>query len=99
MLLLEKLAENKIKSAVDRGELENLPGEGKPLSLDDDVHIPADLRAGYRILKNAGYLPAELAVLREIREIEALLVQAELKCDKTTLMTRLSLLKSHLSAN
>jgi hypothetical protein len=55
MFLIDKLAEQKIAEAVERGELNNLPGSGKPLHLDDDTLVPEELRAGYRLLKNAGY--------------------------------------------
>jgi hypothetical protein len=40
-------------------ELAARPGSGEPLTLDDDSHVPAELRAGYRLLKNAGCLPPE----------------------------------------
>lgn len=33
--------------------------------LDDDSHIPPELRAGFRLLKNAGCLPPELEQRRE----------------------------------
>lgn len=41
------------------------PAAAKPLTLDDDSHVPAELRAGYRLLKNAGCLPPELEQRRE----------------------------------
>ena len=61
--MLEFIAEQKIAEAVSRGELDNLPGEGRPLELDDDALIPEDLRLAYRILKNAGFVPPEVARL------------------------------------
>lgn|SRR5690554_5736030 len=73
MSLIDRLAEARIQEAVERGELSNLPGEGKPLELDDDSLVPPELRAGYRLLKNAGFLPPELEWRREVRDIEALL--------------------------
>lgn len=73
MWLIDELAEQRIAEARDRGELEGLPGQGKPLRLDDDSLVPEHLRAAFRILKNAGYLPPELRVLREIEEVEDLL--------------------------
>lgn len=65
MWLLDQWAERHIVDAQNRGELDNLRGRGEPLVLDDDSHIPADLRAGYRLLKNAGCLPPELELRRE----------------------------------
>jgi len=72
MHLFEALAERRIEEAVSRGELEDLPGEGKPLELDSDPLVPEDLRLAYRILKNAGYVPPEVEQINEIRELERL---------------------------
>lgn len=77
MWLIDKVAEEKIKQAIDKGELKNLPGEGQPLQLDDDLHIPAELRAGYRLLKNAGYIPPEVTLRKEIAHVESLIQMAE----------------------
>ncbi|MDD9666050.1 DUF1992 domain-containing protein [Klebsiella pasteurii] len=65
MWLLDQWAERHILDAQRKGELDNLPGSGEPLSLNDDSHVPAELRAGYRLLKNAGCLPPELEHRKE----------------------------------
>ncbi|WP_039054677.1 DUF1992 domain-containing protein [Enterobacter sp. Bisph1] len=65
MWLLDQWAERHIVDAQKKGEFDNLPGSGEPLSLDDDSHVPAELRAGYRLLKNAGCLPPELEYRKE----------------------------------
>jgi len=70
--MLDLIAERKIAEAISRGELENLPGEGRPLDLDDDALVPEDLRLAYRILKNAGFVPPEVRTLNEIAELERL---------------------------
>lgn len=54
MLIFELLAEKKILEAASRGELDDLPGAGRPLDLEDDALVPEDLRMASRILKNAG---------------------------------------------
>src|SRR6185436_19813787 len=71
--MLDFLVEKKLEEAVSRGELANLPGEGRPLELDDDTLVPEDLRAAYRILKNAGYVPPEVEALAEIAQLENLI--------------------------
>ena len=76
MFLIEQLAEEKICEAITQGELDNLPGVGKPLYLDDDALIPEALRAGFRLLKNSGFLPPGLELRKQIRSVEALIVQA-----------------------
>ena len=73
MWLLDQWAERHISDAQNKGEFENLPGSGEPLVLDDDSHIPPELRAGYRLLKNAGCLPPELQQRNEAVELADLL--------------------------
>jgi hypothetical protein len=58
--MLDFLAEQKLAEAVSRGELDNLPGAGRRLELEDDALVPEELRLAYRILKNAGFVPPEV---------------------------------------
>ena len=75
-LIEEWLAEN---------ECEELPGKGKPLNLDKYFSWPEDLRLGYSLLKNSGYVPEEVEQLREIKRLEE-----ELRtCPEANLRTRL----------
>jgi hypothetical protein len=67
------IAERKIQEAILNGELDNLPGKGKPLKLDDESHIPEELRLAYKILKNADCLPPELELKKEIVHLKDLL--------------------------
>lgn len=73
MWLLDEWAERHISDAQRKGEFDNLPGSGEPLVLEDDSHIAPELRAGYRLLKNAGCLPPELEQRREAVELVDLL--------------------------
>lgn len=75
-MLLDDVAESRIAEAVERGDLDGLPGQGRPLDLDDDRMIPETLRVAYRVLRNANCVPPELARHREIRELEDLLAAA-----------------------
>jgi hypothetical protein len=97
MYLIDKLAEEKIAEAMNRGELDNLPGTGKPLQLDDDTLVPEELRAGFRLLKNAGYLPPDLQLRKEIGSVEALIVQARSREERDVLNRRLRYLLLKLS--
>ena len=99
MLVLELLAERKIEEAIARGELDDLPGAGRPLDLDDDPLIPEDLRAAYRILKNAGYVPAEVQTLNQITELERYIARDDLDADAVAKgVRRLALLKTRVEA-
>lgn len=77
MWLIDQMAERHIQDALQKGELSGLPGEGKPLMLDDDSQVPAELRSSYRLLKNSGYLPPELESRREALELVDLLQQLD----------------------
>ncbi len=61
-----RIAEERIRKAMEEGEFNNLPGAGKPFSFEDETWIPEDLRLAYRILKNAGCIPPELELKNEI---------------------------------
>ncbi|HSD11287.1 MAG TPA: DnaJ family domain-containing protein [Candidatus Binatia bacterium] len=73
MRLLQGIAEARIREAIARGELDDLPGRGKRLELEDLSQVPEDLRGGYLLLKNAGVLPEEMQVRKEMVTLEALL--------------------------
>lgn len=73
MICFQKIAERRIKEAIQDGMLEDLPGTGKPLRLEDDSHLPDDLRIAHKILKNAGFVPPEITLKNEIARVEDLL--------------------------
>ena len=68
-----KLVEKRIKEAEEKGAFDNLPGKYKPIKIEDFSNVPEDLRIAYKILKNAGCLPPELQLRKEIRKMEDLL--------------------------
>jgi len=69
----EKIIESRIKKAQEQGAFEDLPGCGQPLKIEDDRHIPEDLRMAHKVLKNADCLPPEVQLRKEIRTTEELL--------------------------
>jgi hypothetical protein len=99
MLTLELLAERKIQEALERGELDDLPGAGRPLELDDDPLVPEELRLAYRILKNAGFVPPELGELNELAQLERLLAAGEADIEAhAKALRRLALLRTRVEA-
>jgi hypothetical protein len=98
MFPIDKLAEQKIIEAIGRGELDDLPGMGKPLNLDDDSMVPEELRAGFRLLKNAGYLPPGMHLRKEIESVEALIAQACSQEERRNLTKRKQYLLMQLSS-
>jgi hypothetical protein len=77
--MLDFLIEQRLEDAVSRGEFQNLPGEGRPLELDDDALVPEDLRLAYRILKNAGFVPPEAKAVRKLSLLKARMERAYFK--------------------
>jgi hypothetical protein len=74
---LLRLAEQKILEAIKNGEFDNLPGKGQPLNLDDLRNVPPELRMEYKVLKNAGLLPEEMDIRKEITVLEKLLANCQ----------------------
>jgi hypothetical protein len=67
--LFDKLVEQKIREAQRAGEFDRLEGAGRPINLDAYFATPAELRAGYAVLKNAGVLPLEAQLRGEINDL------------------------------
>ncbi|MFV1009233.1 DUF1992 domain-containing protein [Bacillus cereus] len=67
------IAEEKIRQAIRNGDLDYLPGKGKPLQLEDLSMVPPELRMSYKILKNAGMIPPEMELQKDILKIEDLI--------------------------
>ncbi|MDD2901167.1 MAG: DUF1992 domain-containing protein [Syntrophales bacterium] len=89
---LYKIAENRILEAMENGLFDNLEGQGQPLKLEDESHIPPDLRMAYKILKNADCLPPELELRKEIVRLQDLVANLPDEAEKLTQMRRLNFL-------
>jgi len=98
MHALDLLAERKIEEALARGDLDGLPGTGRPLDLDQDPLVPEDLRMAYRILKNAGFVPPEVEQIREIAALESAVLRNGQADDaaRARAANRLALLKTRV---
>lgn len=77
MICFQKIAERRIVEAIREGAFDDLPGAGQPLKLEDDSHLPEDLRMVYKILKNAGFVPPDVALQKEIETLEDVLAGME----------------------
>lgn len=69
----EKLAERKIREAIEAGEFDRLPNAGQPISLDQYFSLPEHLRMAYSVLKNANCLPEEVHLLNDVARLETAL--------------------------
>lgn len=96
--MLDFLVEQRLSEAVSRGELDDLPGAGKPLALDDDPLVPEDLRLAYRILKNAGFVPPEVQSLSEIANLERFIADTADDAARAKAVKKLALLRTRLDS-
>lgn len=71
-----RVAESRIREAVERGEFEHLPGAGKPLDFEEYFSAPAEMRMAFSILKNANCVPAEVDLLNEVARLQEAIAAA-----------------------
>ena len=99
LLILDALAEARIREAMVQGAFDDLPGTGRPLTLDDDALVAPELRAAYRVLKNSGFVPPEVEARREIAGVHALLAILDDEAARRRALSRLALLQTRLEAS
>ena len=69
MSFFHRIAEQKIRQAIENGEFDNLELAGKPLDHNEYFSATPELRIGFHLLKNAGVIPEELELLNSIHRI------------------------------
>lgn len=80
------------------GEMRSARNYGKPLDLGDGYEeTPPELRMGFKILKDAGVVPAEVEWMREIDLLRQRLVQAGEGEEASALRARLTGLQQQLA--
>ena len=106
MDILHKIAERRIAEALAAGELDDYAGKGEPLHLDDLSGVPDELRAGYILLKSAGFVPEEVELRREIVKLGDLIsachedgLRSELAKKRDSTSIRLALLLERRGAS
>ncbi len=83
--LLEDEIGRKLAESQANGELASAPSYGKPLHLGDGYdETPAELRMGMKILKDAGVVPPEVELMRQI---EAQQLRVQTATDEATART------------
>ena len=70
---LDKIVEELIRKAQERGEFDNLPGKGKPIDLSEYFDAPEDVRVAQSVLKNSGFTSREVDLLNEIARLKQVL--------------------------
>jgi hypothetical protein len=71
-----RLAENRIREAMEQGKFADLSGVGQRIDLEAYFSTPEDLRMAYSILKNANCVPVEVELLKELARLEQAVAEA-----------------------
>ena len=87
--VIQSIAEQRIAEAQEQGAFDNLPGMGRPLQLEDDSHIPPELRMAYKVLRNSGCLPPEMQDRKDIANLVDMLEQCEDEQERVRQMQKL----------
>lgn len=58
--------DEQLKDLMAKGGFSNLPGEGKPLKLEEDAHVPAHLRMAHKLLKDNDLVPEWIASGKDV---------------------------------
>lgn len=89
-----KIAEMRMKEAILKGKLQNLPGMGKPLNLENRNPYETQEERFFRaILQSSGELPIEIVLLKKIENITEQLNDCKKDSQKTILEQKLKDLK------
>ncbi len=80
-----------VEDAEKRGEFGRNPHVGKPFALGDGyLDTPDALRMAFKVLKNAGYVPAQVEALNQLADLKEALKSAESKDDKQALRVQIA---------
>ena len=94
--IFEQRVEEVILAAMQRGELDDLPGSGKPLPVEEDMLVPEEMRMAYKILKNAGLVPPEIATRRAMEETRKAIRMSRDQAETLKLARKLNYLSMQL---
>jgi hypothetical protein len=72
----ESIVEQKIRQAIESGEFKSLPNAGKPLSLEDDEHVPSHLRMAHKLLRDNDLAPEWIMQRKEIDGVRPQLLKS-----------------------
>jgi hypothetical protein len=96
--LLEDHIGRSLAASEQKGELRTAPSYGKPLNFGDGYEqTPDDLRMGFKILKDAGVLPPEVQLMRDIDALRMSLQDAPDNDDTRAARLRLAQMQQALA--
>lgn len=85
----DRAVEEIIQAAMARGEFDNLKGSGKPQDHSEYFSMPEEDRLAFTVLKNSGFVPEEVGLLKEIGALRGRLSAAQSDAEKRELTKQL----------
>ncbi len=96
--LVEDEISRKLAEAHQSGELKAAKGYGRPLLTPDGWDdTPEEFRMGFKILKDAGFYPPEIELMRRRSELRAALISATEAHDRERLALELASIDQRIS--
>jgi Domain of unknown function (DUF1992) len=94
MSWLSRMAERQIQKARLKGQLQGLEGEGKPLpDRPGDAFVSPGDAVGFRIMAEAGVLPEEIVLKKQVLAQRAHLATVADEAERKTAMAELARLE------
>lgn len=96
--LLDDDIGRRLRESEASGELRSAPSYGRPLAAAEGYdETPAELRLPFKILKDAGIVPPEVEVMREITALQQALDASTDAGERRSLQLRISDRRQHLA--
>lgn len=96
--IVEDEISRKLAQAHASGELKSAKGYGQPLADPEGwSDTPDEFRMGFKILKDAGFYPPEVELMRRRSELRAALAVADESSERTQLAAELASLDQRIS--
>lgn len=90
MTTLDEHIAQRLREAQANGELAQAKSYGKPLDFGDGYfETPEELRLGYKILKDAGYVPPEVAMFKQVAALREALAATTDEAEAAALRARI----------
>ena len=83
-----RIVDHMLFEVIGDGDVSDLPGAGKRLTLADDSHTPADQRAAFKIMQDNEVAPDWMALAKSLEQSEAQ-IRAEIGSNVEQLETAL----------
>ncbi len=85
-----QIAERRIREAMERGRFGDSPLRGTKLVFKMNPYVPEELRLAYKLLKDAGFLPREMELRKEIWTLKEMLRTIDDEKERTRVVDQIN---------